>query len=95
MNIRFLIPLLFLAPALNAQTRPPAKISLSNPVAITKPARKIQWPGSNIATSGLGFFCRQELKLDKQTAVPVRFRLGGMQQTDWLESKPNAQKPQP
>lgn len=39
------------------------------------------------ATSSFGFFCRQELKMDKRTAMPVRFRLGSMEQCNRLEGK--------
>ena len=35
----------------------------------------------------LGFFCRQEIKLDKITKVPFRFRLGSVEQCNWLEGK--------
>lgn len=35
----------------------------------------------------LGFFCRQEIKMDKVIKVPFRFRLGGVEQCDWLEGK--------
>lgn len=35
----------------------------------------------------LGFFCRQEIKFDKVTKIPFRFRLGSVEQCDWLEGK--------
>jgi hypothetical protein len=41
----------------------------------------------------LGVACKAELKLEKATKIPFRFRLGSLQQTDYLERKPNAQKP--
>lgn len=37
----------------------------------------------------LGFFCRQEIKMDKFIRVPFRFRLGSIEQVDWLEGKGN------
>lgn len=35
----------------------------------------------------LGFFCRQEIKFDKATKIPFRFRLGSVEQCDRLEGK--------
>lgn len=43
-------------------------------------------PG-NYYSSQLGFFCRQEIKFEKATGIPFRFRLGSVQQVDWLEGK--------
>ena len=42
----------------------------------------------------LGAACKVELKLEQATKVPFRFRLGSLQQTDYMEQKPNTQKPQ-
>jgi len=39
--------------------------------------------------SNLGFFCKQEIKFEKAIKVPFKFRLGGVQQCDWMEGKPN------
>ena len=38
----------------------------------------------------LAFFCRQELKLEKVTKIPFKFRLGSVQQVDYLEGKRSA-----
>ena len=40
--------------------------------------------------NGLGFFCRQELALEKISAIPFRFRLGSLAYVNYLEQKPNA-----
>jgi len=49
-------------------------------------------PGSYY-TDHLGFFCQQELQLEKMITVPVKFRLGSLQYVNYLEQKPNAIKP--
>lgn len=35
----------------------------------------------------LGFFCRQEIKMDRIIPVNLRFRLGSVEQCDMLEGK--------
>lgn len=41
----------------------------------------------NLYSSRLGFICRQEIKMDRITKVQFRFRLGSVEQCDWLEGK--------
>lgn len=44
-------------------------------------------------SSHLGFFCRQELKLEKAITIPLRIRIGSIDHVNWLERKPNAVTP--
>ncbi|MEO6490737.1 MAG: hypothetical protein ABIO04_12410 [Ferruginibacter sp.] len=54
-----------------------------------KPSSIIQLP-ANFSCSQLGFFCRTEIKFEKATRIPFKFRLGSVQYNDWLEGKANS-----
>jgi len=41
----------------------------------------------NNYTDRLGYFCKQEIKFEKNTKVPLRFRLGSVADCDRLEGK--------
>ena len=41
----------------------------------------------DLATCRYGFFCRQELKIEKATKLPIRFRLGSLKQSNYYEGK--------
>ena len=47
----------------------------------------ISIPASSIYLSQLGFFCKQELKFAKATKIPLKWRLGSVEQCDRLEGK--------
>jgi hypothetical protein len=50
-------------------------------------------PIQNNYYNQLGVACKLELNFEKSTKVPLRLRLGSLQQTDYMEQKPNAIKP--
>ena len=41
-------------------------------------------------SNNLAFFCRQEIRFEKLTKIPFKFRLGSVQQVDYLEGKKNS-----
>lgn len=41
----------------------------------------------------LGFFCRQELKLEKVISIPLKIRIGSIDYLNSMERKPNAIMP--
>lgn len=53
----------------------------------TRKGKSVQPIPLNLYTKGLGFFCRQELNMQK-AHVPVTFRLGSMDYCNRLEQKP-------
>ena len=73
-----------------AQENLPKTVDLSKPIQLPSKIKPNNWPAANLATCDYGFFCKQELKADKVTPMPIRFRLGNKEMTDWLESKPGA-----
>jgi hypothetical protein len=70
-----------------------ASIKKTEPICIYpvsyKPKQPLTFKLDNYVTT-LGLFCKQELKLDKITPMPVRFRLGSLEYVNWMERKPNA-----
>ena len=66
------------------QDKPSTKLMNSKPDISFK--QNIQTLAPDFYTQGFGFFCRQELKLQKAN-IPVNFRLGSKAACDQLEGK--------
>jgi hypothetical protein len=41
----------------------------------------------DFSTCNYGFFCKEELKIEKATKLPIRIRLGSLQQCNYYEGK--------
>lgn len=68
------------------------KDSIFIPVSINTNAiipNKLEIIPRNYYTSKFGFFCQQELKFEKATALPFKLRLGSIAEVDRMEGKPN------
>lgn len=42
---------------------------------------------TNYASEHFGFICKKELSLEKRTKVPIRLRMGSLDNCNWLEGK--------
>ncbi len=79
----FVVRAAFCQPSAAAGTAKPAAI---RPVFTLSTLQKPLFPADGYVRT-LGFFCRQEIKLDRHMPVKLRFRLGSTEQCDWLEGK--------
>ena len=61
-------------------------LAKENKVLIKTPA-SVKIISQNYYTQYLGFFCKNELALEKVTKLHLRFRLGSLQQCNYLEGK--------
>jgi len=58
-----------------------------NPIAINNQTKVNSTVPGNLATCKYGFFCKQEMKFEKATNIPLRIRLGSLQQCNYYEGK--------
>lgn len=75
----------------NGSITVPTKITI--PFTIKKkepeksPNTSISFLSPDFYSSQLGFFCRQEIKIEKAVKVAFKFRLGSVAACDYLEGK--------
>lgn len=63
--------------------------SLRTPLFVPSDSTHVTGISPAYYTSHLGFFCRQELLMDKLTRIQVRIRVGSVDYTNFLEQKPH------
>jgi hypothetical protein len=81
-----------LAPKLLSLSFKPLKKKPFNLLSLNHIPARVRQPAINLiapdfSTSNFGFFCRQELKFEKITKIPFRFRLGSVIACDRMEGK--------
>ena len=62
-------------------------IFFKSPTYLPRQTKKGFQLSQNYATCFYGFFCRQEVKIEKATGIPLRFRLGSLEQCNYYEGK--------
>ena len=76
---------------LSKESVPILEISKQGP-AIIKAKASLFVLSPSFYSTHLSFFCNTELKIEKITYVPLRFRLGSLDYVNYLEQKPGARK---
>jgi hypothetical protein len=62
--------------------------TIASPGQVVRPS--LQALENDYYTRHFGFFCKKELEFEKTTRIPLRFRLGSLEQCNYLEGKNQA-----
>lgn len=63
-------------------------IHFTPPLSVITSFRNVkQIVPADFYTCNIGFFCKKELLIEKTTKIPLRFRLGSLEQCDYYEGK--------
>lgn len=73
--------------AQSVQTNATKSIVVNKVDLLQMPIKPIQSVLPNQYMQTLGFFCKQEIQLQKISIVPVKFRVGTQQSCDHIEGK--------
>ncbi len=61
--------------------------SFNDTIAFVKVPASVRVINQSYYTQHFGFFCKKELAVEKATRIPLRLRLGSLQQCNYLEGK--------
>jgi len=63
-----------------------SRLSLGNNSSYAIPNMRFSIAG-DFSVKRFGFFCRQEMKVEKISGIPIKLRIGSLRHNDWLEGK--------
>ncbi|MGG9970703.1 hypothetical protein ACQ33O_02820 [Ferruginibacter sp. SUN002] len=64
-----------------------ASVRLSPQTSIVGTSKRVNVIPADFYYTNLGFFCKQEIKIEKATKISLKFRLGSVESCDRLEGK--------
>lgn len=71
----------------NQFTKPLPERNKTNFKEFVSPSLPLSIIPSNYYTANFGIICKKELAFEKATKIPFRFRLGSLQQCNFMEGK--------